>query len=306
MKLKHIPLAITLIALPVPAFAGAVVFGDSLTDTGNRVLIDPAAAGAVAALPTYQNGTFSNGVPALVQALANSGNPVVPSEHHLGAPVGTNYSVASARISVPEHPFSLTLQVDSYLSTNPDLGDQIYFWIGVNDLRDIAQNPDTCFGEKADAARAVVDAFKVEVDKLVAYGITDITILNLPDLSSIPEVSYYETVVEDYAKNGKRLTKIYNGALRSLVRTLNKDQGANARIIDINDAWDDILDDAERLGFVSASAHCIYLLIPPAPGYPTAECAAGVPLDNLPFVDEVHPSGAFHTRLGLYLQSLMP
>ena len=66
---------------------GVVVFGDSLSDTGNLF----AATGGTNPIPPYFNGRFSNG-PVWVETLAASlGLPVNPSL--LG---GTNYAFAGA------------------------------------------------------------------------------------------------------------------------------------------------------------------------------------------------------------------
>src|SRR5262245_14581793 len=87
--------ALSLTALLLPSSAQArnpltevVVFGDSLSDTGNLFL----ASGGTVATPPYFNGRFSNG-PVWVEVLADKLGLDAPTPSVLG---GTNFAFGGA------------------------------------------------------------------------------------------------------------------------------------------------------------------------------------------------------------------
>jgi outer membrane lipase/esterase len=116
--------------LQAASFSQIVVFGDSLTDTGNSYL-----AVGLPPSPPYFNGRFSNGPLWIEHLAAGLGLPVAP---FLAG--GTNYAVAGARTgadgTVPGT--GVTSIVDFYRALNPVLDPNALFVLtgGGNDLLD--------------------------------------------------------------------------------------------------------------------------------------------------------------------------
>ncbi len=111
-------------------FSQIVVFGDSLTDTGNSYL-----AAGLPPSPPYYDGRFSNGPLWIEHLAAGLGLPVTP---FLAG--GTNFAVAGARTgadgTVPGT--GVTSIVDFYRALNPVLDPNALFVLtgGGNDLLD--------------------------------------------------------------------------------------------------------------------------------------------------------------------------
>lgn len=137
----------TLSASAAPAYSSLVVFGDSLSDSGNNALLIGTAPGQVitgddyyARIP-YASGTYSNG-PVWTQYLAQSlGLPLAPSLAgggnfaFGGAQTGANGSDIPA---IPGFPFSMRTQLDGYLSATGHVADPNALYIvsgGGNNVR---------------------------------------------------------------------------------------------------------------------------------------------------------------------------
>ncbi|WP_373498259.1 SGNH/GDSL hydrolase family protein [Desulfococcus sp.] len=147
------------------AFDEIVVFGDSLSDNGNLVLIenqpkpDPAL---------YYEGRFSNG-PVWVEYLADPQRLNLPlHDRALGG--------AQSDGLVPP---GLIEQVTAYIATSvPPLSHNSLFiiWIGGNDYL----NGNGDFQE-------AVDNINTAMERLVEFEAMHILVLNLPDLGAIPD-----------------------------------------------------------------------------------------------------------------------
>ncbi len=149
--------------LPLSAAFGAplgisqlVVFGDSLSDTGN------AAFGTLGILPgpatNYASGEFTDGPSTSPSTTGPQGIWVDQIAPKLGVPVpqaayatsgGTDYAVGSADTGINKSfpgilqaPY-VTQQVGSYLSSNKPSSTSLYsFWAGANDIADM-KSPQT-------------------------------------------------------------------------------------------------------------------------------------------------------------------
>ncbi len=124
-------LALSASARAEPPFSEMVVFGDSLSDTGNVFV----ATGGVAAAPPYFSGRFSNG-PVWVEVLADELGLPTPEASLLG---GTNYAFAGAEtgpgLSFFDTP-NVGLQIEFFLAERGGFtGDElIVVAAGNNDL----------------------------------------------------------------------------------------------------------------------------------------------------------------------------
>src|SRR6266481_1188103 len=127
--------------LPSGLIGNLVVFGDSLSDTGNDAI---ATGGAFPNPAVYYQGRFSNG-PIWVDALAQAlGEPAVrPS-----LAGGLDYAYGGATIAFQNQPppFNafprLSQQVNEYLATHHSAGDDLLaVWGGANDFIESFSSP---------------------------------------------------------------------------------------------------------------------------------------------------------------------
>lgn len=144
-------------------FDEIVVFGDSLSDNGNLLLIEnqPKPDPAV-----YFEGRFSNG-PVWVEYLADAAHfNVSLSDRALGG-------AQSGGV------IGLMTQIDGYIATTgPSFSDTALFviWIGGNDF----------FNGDGDSLNAVGN-IKDALERLVDFGARNLLVVNLPDLGLIPD-----------------------------------------------------------------------------------------------------------------------
>src|SRR5215213_4894299 len=142
------------------AFEHLVVFGDSLSDTGNA-------------------GRFSNG-PVWVEYLADRlGLTLSPSQRG-----GNNFAVGGARLDPRSGPHSLRAQADAFLRMpKPSSRTLVIVYGGGNDLLAAVGHPHGPM-----MVDAVVSALRSMVADLIAHRATDILVPNLPDVGITPEV----------------------------------------------------------------------------------------------------------------------
>lgn len=173
---------------PAP-FSNLVVFGDSLSDTGN---LFNASVGAIPP-PPYFEGRFSNGE-IIVDLIAESlGLP--ESESFLTG--GTNYAFGGAQLGEGTAEFGLLgnasldepievpnigQQIDFYLAGNaPTEDDLFYIYGGVNNFTNAFLN-----GEALPSAEEVVNSVTSHVTELAEAGATTFVVPNLPPIGNIP------------------------------------------------------------------------------------------------------------------------
>jgi outer membrane lipase/esterase len=200
--------ALCLVAAAQGAVAGPYsnlyVFGDSLSDTGNDLLV---TGGAVPSPAYYTDGTtvgrFTNGRN-YVDFLADGlGLSVSPSQ--LG---GTNYAYGGARVNgqaagLPPTALSFNQQVASYMATHAagtDPNALYVVWIGANDVSDAiaaavqaaamavnpADVPGIINGVLGAAIGSVMSSLGNALGGLAALGASHFLVPNLPDLSLTP------------------------------------------------------------------------------------------------------------------------
>ena len=186
------------------AYTSIVVFGDSLSDTGNDANLSAAkytAAGQVPGPATgYTNGRFTDGTDTTPAAQKYFGVWVEQLAAQLAAkpPVvnslasgGTNYAYGYATTDVGTSVltygplnFSINvnnmgLQLSTYLATKPTITNKTLFvvWGGANDLLN------------ATSTAVITQAATREVgivQQLITAGATDFLVVNLPPLGLVP------------------------------------------------------------------------------------------------------------------------
>lgn len=218
-----------------------VVFGDSLSDTGNVYL---ATGGAIPPAPPYFGGRFSNG-PVWVEHLAERLGAEAPKPSLAG---GTNYAFGGAEtgggIGVVGSP-GLLDQVGMYLSGNTPREDQLFvYWAGANDFL-IAGGSDTgAAAENVEAGlRALADA-----------GAKRILVPNMPDLTRLPGASLPPSEFLRTPENVGERSAGFNAALDASLDELEAEY-ADVELIRFDAAGllDSMIDDPQRYGFTNAT-----------------------------------------------------
>ncbi|MGI4826921.1 MAG: Ig-like domain repeat protein, partial [Janthinobacterium lividum] len=208
-------LLLLLFASPLYAqtnFTSVVVFGDSLSDTGNVANLVQAATGGLVRYPSdvllkfdYTDGRFTDGTDTQPAASAYLGVwieqlaasfPAKPAvKNSLNG--GTNFAYGDATTATPsttvtEGPISITIhnmgqQVTDYLGSSPapipNATTLYVLWGGSNDVLQAV-------GAKADPVAAAGVAVNNElklVQQLVNAGATNFIVPNIPPLGSTPE-----------------------------------------------------------------------------------------------------------------------
>jgi outer membrane lipase/esterase len=192
--------AFSLTALPASAslYDSLVVFGDSLSDSGNNTIVIGSNPGQTITdntyVPsqTYGSGVYSNGPVWASDAAAKLGVPLTPS-----LAGGTNYAYGGATTGPAGNgfPFSLLTQAGQYLATNTVSANALYVIAGGgNDARGalntIAACSGVCLGPTV-AATASQYAANVGaiVNALQAGGAQHIIVWNTPNLGLAPAVA---------------------------------------------------------------------------------------------------------------------
>lgn len=183
-------------------YTSIVVFGDSLSDTGN--FADLTQAKGYGRIPgpdlNYADGRFTDGDDTLPMAQKYFGlwieqfAALLPAQPHIKSSLdgGTNYAYGDARNGNgtttvtfgPSNSLSVNVnnigqQISDYLATSPGISNKTLFavWGGANDVLD-ATSP-------GDVVKAVI-AQLINIQHLVDAGATQFVIPNLPPLGSTP------------------------------------------------------------------------------------------------------------------------
>ena len=282
-------------------YSSVIVFGDSLSDSGNVAGILPGAAAG--------NGFTTNPDPIWAEIVAETFG--VPGTHVLAG--GSNYAIggtcvdpdASCNFPAPK----LGLQIDAHLSEAAD-ADALYgVWAGLNDI-DTIVNPDAGI-PRVDprtaipaSARALVD----QIRRLQHGGARHILVFNLPDRSPTPGARVAALDNPHLPAALAMATTLYNEHLDAGIRTL--DDG----IVPINAhaLFAEVLDDPSRYGFANIHDPACS---PAGPNLSSVACGpsdSGSPLTYRPgtnrshlFADLSHPTGAVHAMLASVVTSTL-
>ncbi len=209
----------------MPAFNHVVVFGDSLSDTGNA-------------------GRFSNGpvwVEYLAQKLGLKLNPARAG--------GSNFAVGGARLDPRSGDTSLRAQTNAYLHASRPRGRILYVvYGGGNDLLAAVGQPQ---------ALAMVDAAVASLRSIVAdlarQGATDILVPNLPPIGITPAVRAQGSRAVEAANN---LSTHFNTALD---QALSGFAGHNRLRLYRLDVWqmaERVRADPATMGFANITTPC--------------------------------------------------
>lgn len=212
-----------------PGTAGApfddlVVFGDSLSDTGNV-------------------GRFSDG-PVWVELIASGiGAELRPSR--LG---GTNYAVGGARTHGGQS--DLRSQLHAYLTNAKPLRPETLFVVygGANDLLVLG-----CGKNDRNVAKTAAAAIAASVDDLAAAGARTILVPNLPDIGLAPVVRMQGAACREQAR---RLSRYFNDALERQLRAAEERHGIRLVRLDVFALGDEVMANPAKAGFADTDTPC--------------------------------------------------
>lgn len=278
-RFRVLPLVIVLCALPALASAGpfsmTVVFGDSLSDTGNFY---QATGGQFPVSPPYAQ-RFSNG-PVAVEQMAQTLGVPLQSFAFGGATTGAQ-NVFGQGLPGMRTQFDVLFPA-SGLGVDPDA---LYVvWGGPNNFLSLPPNANPA--TVAAAIGAAVGDLMYIVDQLLAAGAQHILVPGMPNLGATP-------------RNNDDLTGAPGPAAAFLSANFNQVLfGAVSMRPDVI-----FFDTQAFLGAVLANP-AAYLFTnvidacktPATPGFPGAVCSDP---DGFLFFDDVHPTTRAHGLLGV-------
>jgi outer membrane lipase/esterase len=273
--------AVALASLPAGAspYTSMVVFGDSLSDSGNAAL-----AGAInpsqivlgnSYIPgaAYASGTFSNGPVWASYAATALGVPLLPS-----AVGGTNFAFGGATSGGPGPSPNLLLQTGQYLGSTGGVASPNALYVvegGGNDAR-AALNAIGLGADPTTTIAATVTSFVTNIATIVSELKTDgaqhIIVWDTPNLGVAPAVV---AGPPGSSALGSLLATQMNWALAS---ALNGDAGVS--IFDIYGLGTAIGLDPSAFGFTNATDAC--------------GAVAGANCNNYVYWDGIHPTTAAH------------
>lgn len=306
----YFPVLLFSILLPNLAIAGEsdnaiVIFGDSLSDTGNKYYVTGFANTPpyselldfflVADGPYARGGLHhSNGatwVEQYARPLGQAGY-VRPALRSQGK--ASNYAYGGARARddleiIPNYNQHLPIQVSNFLAdvNNNAPDDALYVvFIGGNDIFDavFALTLDSSGITSALVISNAVESVATQIMRLSMAGARNIVVLNSPDLGATPAVKLADAMFSPVpgaliaAATGYSLA--YNGGLLA-----NLGSVPGIEIIDIYTEFNNLIDNPEEFGLTNSTDVCVM---------PEQQPYACKSPDDYVFWDGVHPTKAAH------------
>ncbi|MGR9073869.1 MAG: SGNH/GDSL hydrolase family protein [Gammaproteobacteria bacterium] len=291
------------------SYDGIVVFGGSLSDTGNVfvILSDPSGfgfdetcnPGTPLNVPPYDSldilfipdGVYAkgghhvtNGATYIEQLARGQGLAgfVRPALRN-GNLKARNYAVGGARANDYPCRFNLSDQLDEYFSdfseSSPDT--LFVFEIGGNDLRDIlaGEIPPGGIG-------TAIGAIQTAIENLYDHGARHFLLVNVPNFGQTPAVQIIDQISPGAAAFVDFLATTFNGALASIESGLEFSYSdIQIHILDLYALFDHILAHPENYGIEVTNAPCV------TPGVPPYQCRKP---DSYLFWDGIHPTKTVH------------
>lgn len=282
-----------------PPFQTTVVFGASLSDTGNKCPV--ATNPGCPPVPPYAPKRFSNGS-LWVEVLASRyGAAVAPSTAggnnfaYIGARTGTVPGASAATGTAPTVP-SMIAQLDQYLSRvgfvsseqtllvvdAASVGNNIFDAL----LLSAANPPQATQISTSVLTAAVTDIVNI-ISRLYASGGRNIAVLNSTDVGGTPAVQALNVASPGAAAAATQLSNQFNGALAQQVAQIRAaSPGLNIYLINFAALTLEIAAAPASFGFDNVTAPCFNSLVTP----PTL-CATP---NTYAYWDTFHPTAAAH------------
>ena len=277
-------------AIAQSSFDRLVIFGDSLSDTGNLASVTTDFP-----FPFYQN-RISDG-PVLVDYLAAElGLDARASEDN----DGDNFAVSGGNILGNDRE-DLRSQIDSFLTRSPMASESSLYFVmmGGNDLRDIRSLNSVAADLRISQ---VLDALDQQLDRLYESGARTFLIANVANVGRIPETLARLPNDPDIAARAESYVRAYNNALAQRLSMFSNRAGVSLGTFDLFSALEEILDNADSLGFTQTEVGCFDL----SRFRFQDDCFFGRRFDRFVFFDSIHPTGKTNQLASIALLSNIP
>lgn len=301
IQLKQFLLFAFLSANAHAAFEDMVVFGDSLSDSGNFSSVK----GAFPSPPFFEGSRVSNGPVAIEGLAAKLGLQLEASMHLVAGSGGHNYAVVSARArAASELPIDLATQVSAYLLQTGGVAseDALYvIFIGGNDLRDAR-------GKTRAEAKEIIDGAVQAIDEqlrlLIEAGAQHFMVVNSPDIGTIPETRLLAVSGKNkyLVRQTKRRTREFNRRLARNVKKVERDTGLDIVLFDVFAYMKKVVKNAQATMFLNTKDACFSTI---SFSFNDA-CEFGQQFDSHLFFDEIHPTGRTHERVSRAMYAEVP
>jgi len=284
-----------------PAFSGIVVFGTTLSDSGNAFVL----LGEAGTPPDYEMGPFliptlpyargghhvSNGATWIEQfgksrGLGGSVRPALQGSAH-----ATNYAVGAARARDVANNFTLTLQVTTFLLDSGGVADPDALYViemGGNDVRD-AFAVALAGGNGNQIITDALNSILVNVNRLYNAGARQFLVMNVPNIALTPAV---RALVPDAFVPATAATLAFNLGLSApvvgVLDQLSALPGSSFQLLDAFQLLNDITADPTAFGLTNVEDACV------TPNIPPFKCDKP---DEFLFWDGIHPTKVAHALL---------
>jgi outer membrane lipase/esterase len=265
-------------AAPAAAYSSLVIFGDSLSDSGNNALVLGTRPDQVITgndyVPTfaYGSGTYSNGEVWSTRLAATLGLQADPSRAG-----GTNWAHGGAETRANVFPPSLRTQVVDYLGTAPgDTDDALYVIAGGgNNARSALDRITGGAGillTIAQTANRYAQDVGIMVDQLQAAGAEHIVVWNTPDVGLSPAALAS-------GPGGAALASLLTSKMNDALATRLQGE-AGVVTFDVYGLMQDVVADPGSYGFANVTDACGAIV--------------GCDPDSFLYWDGIHPTSAGH------------
>jgi phospholipase/lecithinase/hemolysin len=312
-----------------------VVFGDSLSDTGNVLAFSQSPLAQALGFtprpdaPWYQPGQFTNGTigtAGLATTAYTQGTWVNVLADRLGrdrpqaagltpdiTPLGTNYAWGGAQASEGSLLPPLATQVGFYLNgpASPAPDTLYTFWLGGNDLINAAKAPDATPASIAAAGANAITALQTNIQAVTtAASATDnqIDVLwaNLPALDRTPEGAALSPQLRDALAAASADFRLAQLTAASDLRLANP--SLNLLTLDVYTLFNQILDNPASYGLIDVTTPVLDApdFTQAGPFLPSLNVPITANPDQYAFWDSLHPTAHMHALIGHAAANLVP
>ena len=277
-------------------FSSVVVFGDSLSDSGNIAQLNGLPAGT---------SFTTNPDPVWAEIVARAFG--ASATNSLAG--GTNYAWGGACVNPNgpcEHPVPKTgQQISQHLSGENADSDTLYMiWGGVNDIIAVAGNNPSDPQKALDGAIKAAEAYVNQIQSLQDAGARYIVVPNLPDAGKTINARRAGAANPSIPLTLSTMTRAYNEALSTGLGS--REHGIIP--VNISVLMDEIIEDPKNYGFTDVDEiACLPGSNPAHPGGGLESLVCG-PTDsgylaapdtdgNYLFADDFHPGGRVHAMI---------
>ena len=289
-----------------PAYTSIVIFGDSLSDTGNVAHLTAAKYGVRIPGPEadYTDGRFTDGADTLPAAQKYFGvwveqlAAMLPAKPEIKDSLdgGTDFAYGFATTgsgtglftfgksdSLSVNVNNIGQQITDYLATHPRIDDKTLFvvWGGAIDLL-YATSPD-------DVAEAAIRQ-TLNIQRLIDAGATQFIVPNLPPLGLVPRLNGSPAT----SVPGTQASVVYNDLLGgglAILRDFNRDRRLQLLQLNVFALFNKIVASPSKYSLVDVTASSQGIAVDP---------------DTYLFWDDLHPTTRGHNILSCTAATLIP